>query len=117
MTKRAGTAVVLGVLVGFAGQAFAAQAFAAEAEAVGDAQAGRTYALEVCADCHKVTPDAMPRQSGTGAPDFQAIADEPTATATGLSVFLLSPHPTMPNLIIPDDDRHNVIAYLLSLKK
>ena len=37
-------------------------------------------------------------------------------TATALSVWLQSSHPTMPNFILNNDDTRNIIAYILSLK-
>jgi hypothetical protein len=37
-------------------------------------------------------------------------------TGLALAVFLRTPHRNMPNLIISDRDRDNVIAYILSLR-
>jgi hypothetical protein len=37
-------------------------------------------------------------------------------TALALNVFLRTPHRSMPNLVISDGDRDNVIAYILSLR-
>jgi hypothetical protein len=50
------------------------------------------------------------------APTFRAIANTPGMTALALTVFLRTPHRNMPNLIISDSDRDNVIAYILSLR-
>jgi hypothetical protein len=38
-------------------------------------------------------------------------------TYTALSVWFQSPHPSMPNLIIPPEDVANVATYILSLKE
>ncbi len=38
-------------------------------------------------------------------------------TATALFVFLHTPHPTMPDLVLSDGDSNDAIAYILSLKK
>jgi hypothetical protein len=38
-------------------------------------------------------------------------------TELALNVFFRSPHPSMPNLILPAADARNVIAYILSLKR
>ncbi len=37
-------------------------------------------------------------------------------TATALAAFLRSPHPTMPNLILNDEEARDVISYILSLR-
>jgi hypothetical protein len=38
-------------------------------------------------------------------------------TATALTVFFRNSHRDMPNLVLSDDDRDNVIAYVLSLRE
>jgi hypothetical protein len=50
------------------------------------------------------------------APTFRAIANTPGMTALALTVFLRTPHRSMPNLVIADSDRDNVVAYILSLR-
>jgi len=83
----------------------------------GDIAAGRTYALGTCAQCHNVTARG-PRLFGIfGAPDFYAVANAKTTSQLGLTAFLTTPHPNMPNLIIAPEDRRNVIAYILSLRR
>jgi mono/diheme cytochrome c family protein len=83
----------------------------------GDLAAGRAYAVRTCAQCHNVTV-RNPRPLGIfGAPDFYAVANAKTTSGLGLTVFLTTPHPTMPNLIIAPEDRRNVIAYILSLRR
>ena len=37
-------------------------------------------------------------------------------TGTALSVWLRTPHKSMPDLIIEQEDRNNVIAYIVSLR-
>jgi mono/diheme cytochrome c family protein len=85
-------------------------------EAEADIVAGRAYAQRACAQCHNVTARRPRLFSGIGAPDFYAIAAERTTSPMGLNVFLLTPHPTMPNFIIADQDRRNVIAYIMSFR-
>jgi hypothetical protein len=41
----------------------------------------------------------------------------PLFLALSLQVFLVTPHPTMPNLVLTDSEAADVIAYILSLKK
>ena len=86
------------------------------AQSIGDADRGLAYAQETCAECHAVTPSqtASPRP---GVATFKAIADTPGMTSTAIRVWLQTPHPTMPNLIINAGDRDDVIAYITSLKE
>ncbi len=79
--------------------------------------AGRDFALQVCAACHVVTRD---RQSAPilkpPAPSFLAIARRPTTTEASLRRFLGKPHGRMPNPELADFQIDEVVAYLLSLK-
>ena len=47
---------------------------------------------------------------------FRTIANASGMTATAISVFLRTPHRSMPNLMIEEADRNNVIAYIMSLR-
>jgi mono/diheme cytochrome c family protein len=80
-----------------------------------DVEAGAAYAEEVCAACHAVLPhenlSPLPE-----APTFQEVADTPGMTELALSVWLQSSHPTMPNIVLAQDDMRNVVAYIRSLK-
>jgi len=94
----------------------------AEAEAqtsamTGNPRAGRAFALQVCALCHVVAPGQLTPPRLTTAPTFRSIANLPSTTALSLQVFLVTPHPTMPNLVLTDSEAADVIAYILSLKK
>jgi mono/diheme cytochrome c family protein len=70
----------------------------------------------VCAACHAVLPndDASPLAQ---APSFQSVADTPGMTEMALTVWLQSSHPTMPNIVLKQDDLRNVVAYIRSLKR
>ncbi len=106
-------AASLGVAVGLASGAACAQGSAK----VGDAKTGRAFALQTCALCHVVAPHQLaPTRLAVG-PSFQSIADLPSTTSHSLQVFLVTPHPTMPNLVLSADEVGNVVAYILSLKK
>jgi mono/diheme cytochrome c family protein len=95
-------------------------AFSAHAQDLGgsdDVRAGRELAITTCSECHVVVPRRWtPRHVG-GPPDFVDIAATPGMTATALFVFLYTPHPTMPDLVLSDGDSNDAIAYILSLKK
>ncbi|HZP07741.1 c-type cytochrome [Methyloceanibacter sp.] len=81
-----------------------------------DIAAGQAYAEEVCATCHAVLPNEetspLPQ-----APTFQKVADLPGMTEMALTVWLQTSHPTMPNIVLKQDDLRNVVAYIGSLKK
>jgi mono/diheme cytochrome c family protein len=86
---------------------------AAAAQEAGDARKGLDFARRVCAECHGVAPgQTVP----AAAPTFSAIANTPGMTALALTVFFRTPHRNMPNLVISDEDRENVTAYILSLR-
>lgn len=89
---------------------------AALSQTAGDPARGLTYAKKVCAECHGV--EAVDDQSpNTAAPTFKAVVNTRGMTGTALAVWLQSPHPSMPELILPEADRNDVIAYILSLGK
>jgi mono/diheme cytochrome c family protein len=85
------------------------------AQEQGDPKRGLSYAEKACTECHGVLAedDISPLLD---APTFRSVANTPGMTYTALSVWFQSPHPSMPNLIIPPEDLANVIAYIMSLK-
>ncbi|MGH6804975.1 MAG: c-type cytochrome [Methyloceanibacter sp.] len=80
-----------------------------------DVEAGAAYAGQVCAACHAVLANEQ-HSPLPQAPAFQSVADTPGMTELALSVWLQSSHPTMPNIILEQDDLRNVVAYIRSLK-
>jgi mono/diheme cytochrome c family protein len=80
-----------------------------------DIAAGKAYADQVCAACHAVQAGELDSPLYE-APPFQEVADTPGMTELALSVWLQSSHPTMPNIILEQDDLRNVVAYITSLK-
>ncbi len=80
-----------------------------------DIAAGAAYAKQVCAACHAVLPNQefspLPQ-----APTFESVANTPGMTELALTVWLQSSHPTMPNIILKQDDLRNVVAYIRSLE-
>ena len=81
----------------------------------GDPAAGLEFARAICADCHDVERDWDDLAAFYG-PAFIDIAAMPSTTELSLKVFLRSPHENMPNLILSEQDRDDVISYILSLK-
>jgi cytochrome c len=51
------------------------------------------------------------------APDFAAIANQPSTTALSLMVFLQTSHKSMPNLVIAPGEADDLVNYILSLKR
>ena len=82
---------------------------------LGDAMRGEVLARTVCIDCHAVDRGFRGTDI-TGAPAFQDVADMSSATALSLRVFLLSPHLTMPNFVLDDQQIDDLIAYIHSLR-
>jgi mono/diheme cytochrome c family protein len=86
------------------------------AQEVGDAGKGREFAETLCAICHGVEPGATQSPRAT-APTFERIAAEPGMTAMALYVILQTPHREMPDLVLTNEEKDDVIAYILSLKR
>jgi mono/diheme cytochrome c family protein len=76
---------------------------------------GHDMARRDCSGCHAVERDELPYETG-GIPPFQAVARDPAVTETALRVFLRTTHPSMPNIMLTQDEIDNVVAYILSLK-
>src|SRR5579862_5588540 len=85
-------------------------------ETGGDLAAGRALALQTCAACHLVGTTQTVPDGTKHAPAFSSVANMPSVTARSLYVFLNSPHPSMPNLILSGKEAKDVIAYILSLR-
>lgn len=100
--------------------AMALAAPAAQAGELGSATEGLAYARAHCAECHRVETsgeDTLPGDEAEEAPDFSTIANTAGMTARALIVWLQTSHPTMPNLIIPAEERDDVVAYIMSLRQ
>ena len=82
----------------------------------GDPRVGRAFSLQECALCHLVSPGQLSPPRIAKAPSFREIARMTSTTSTSLQVFLTTPHPTMPNLVLTPQETANVIAYILSLR-
>jgi hypothetical protein len=65
-------------------------------------------ANQYCAKCHAIADeDASPEHT---APRFKDVANTSGMTATALTVWLQTSHPTMPNIILEPNDMSNVVA-------
>lgn len=91
------------------------QQIAALPPASGDANQGHMVAEQVCAQCHAVEP-GQTHSPNRAAPAFPEFAASPGVTATAIRVWLQTPHPTMPNIMLDNKEKDDIVAYLLSLK-
>jgi mono/diheme cytochrome c family protein len=100
-----GIAAVIGVAIAVA-----------HAQAPADPHKGRALAQRFCAECHAVgkDDDGSPNSE---APSFTAIAATPGMTAMALHVFFQTPHRSMPNLMLTNDQKNDIIAYIMSFKE
>jgi mono/diheme cytochrome c family protein len=87
----------------------------AHAQVAGDPAKGHAYVAQICSECHNIEKGQRPSPNGQ-APNFETIAKTPGMTAIALTAALRTPHRTMPNVIVADDDLRDVVAYVLSLR-
>lgn len=86
-----------------------------KAAQMGNAELGFQVALQICAECHSISPEGL-SSPNPDAPKFKEIANSPGLSKLALYVWLRSPHPTMPNLALEIQDEEDLFAYILSLK-
>ncbi len=86
------------------------------AQELGNLQAGRVLAAQVCAVGHAVGAEDS-TSPNPRAPRFEAVAATPGMTAAALNAFLHTSHRSMPNILLSEEQANGVIAYILSLKK
>jgi cytochrome c len=82
-----------------------------------DPTAGLKAARSLCVNCHVVEPGApSPAEMTAGIPSFKAIAEKGGQTQDKLKVFMLSPHPPMPQVQLTTHELDNLASYIMSLK-
>lgn len=80
-----------------------------------DAANGEVLARRWCAACHIVAAD---QQSGsTQTAPFSAIARKPGFDAGQLALFLMTPHPVMPNMTLSRSEAADLAAYIATQGK
>ena len=76
---------------------------------------GERLAHRWCAACHVIS--ATQRQVTTDqAPPFASIAKTPDFDAGKIALFLLDPHPKMPDMGLSRTDSQDLAAYIATLK-
>jgi mono/diheme cytochrome c family protein len=81
-----------------------------------DADNGSRLAHRWCEACHVVAP-TQSRSSTDLAPPFSTIAARPDFDASRLALFLLDPHPKMPDMSLTRSEAADLAAYIGSLAK
>jgi mono/diheme cytochrome c family protein len=87
----------------------------ANAAAAADAANGQTLAKRWCAACHVVASDQQ-RANGQAAP-FSAIGKLAGLDASKLALFLLVPHPKMPDMNLSRAEAADIAAYIATQGK
>jgi len=75
---------------------------------------GKTLAERWCATCHIVSP--VQQRGTTQAPTFAEVAKRQHVDAPMLALFLLLPHPKMPDMNLTRNEAADLAAYIVSLK-
>jgi mono/diheme cytochrome c family protein len=79
-----------------------------------DAGNGGRLAARWCAACHVVATDQS--RGSTQAPPFSAIAKKPGLDAARIALFLLLPHPRMPDMNLSRSEAADLAAFIVSQK-
>jgi mono/diheme cytochrome c family protein len=89
-------------------------ALAASTTYAADPSNGERLARQWCASCHLVAPD----QTGptSEAPPFPTLGARTDLDAGKIALFLLDPHPRMPNMELTRGEAADLAAYIKSLK-
>lgn len=82
----------------------------ANAAGAGDPFEGEKIAKRWCASCHVVAKDQ--KRGNTQAPPFSEIARKPGLTAASIALFLLRPHPPMPDMNLTRNEASDLAAYI-----
>lgn len=94
--------------------AFSCIVLLANVASAADAQQGQVMAKRWCATCHVVGTDQA--SGGTQAPPFAEIAKKPGLTAASIALFLLRPHPPMPDMNLSRNEAADLAAYIVGQK-
>src|SRR4051812_2224286 len=80
-----------------------------------DANNGDRLAHRWCEACHVVAP-RQSRPATDQAPPFATIARMPEFDAARIALFLLNPHPKMPDMNLTRTEASDLAAYIATLK-
>lgn len=91
-------------------------ALPATAQPPGDARRGQEHAEAACAECHE-TGAGQITPPYSKAPSFTDVAKTPGMTSMALSAWFVTSHPTMPNFIIPERAKEDLLAWFAALRE
>jgi mono/diheme cytochrome c family protein len=77
-----------------------------------DVANGEKLAKRWCAACHVVAADQ--KSGNTQVAPFSAIAKVPNFDAAKLALYLLTPHPKMPDMSLSRSEAADLAAYIVS---
>ena len=80
-----------------------------------DPQNGERLARRWCEACHVVS-SGQHRPATDQAPPFAAIARLPDFDAAKMALFLLNPHPKMPDMSLSRTEAADLAAYIATLR-
>jgi mono/diheme cytochrome c family protein len=86
------------------------------AQEIGQAGHGLALAERLCAQCHAVQGQQA-ASPNPDAPPFREIASTAGITSMALSAALQTSHASMPNIMLEAEERADLIAYIISLKR
>jgi mono/diheme cytochrome c family protein len=81
-----------------------------------DADNGSRLAHRWCEACHVVTP-TQHRAATDQAPPFATVARQPGFSASRIALFLLDPHPKMPDMSLTRNEAADLAAYIATLAR
>jgi mono/diheme cytochrome c family protein len=82
----------------------------AYAKAAADAANGEKLAKRWCASCHVVSADQQ--RGNTQAPPFSATAKKRGVDAAKIALYLLLPHPKMPDMNLSRSEAADLAVYI-----
>jgi mono/diheme cytochrome c family protein len=80
------------------------------AASAADAANGERLAKRWCAACHVVAADQT--RGSAQVPPFSAIAKRPGFDSAAVALFLLAPHPMMPNMSLSRTEAADLAVYI-----
>jgi mono/diheme cytochrome c family protein len=89
--------------------------FTAASAMAADAAKGETLARRWCAPCHVVAKNQ--KQPTAEATPFATIAKRPKFDAGYVALYLLAPHPRMPDMALSRSEAEDLAAYIGTLDK
>jgi len=77
---------------------------------------GEAVVAQWCAECHAIPGVRAPRETPGEGPSFREIAQRPDRDARYFTAFLREDHFPMTTYRLFEQEREDVVAYLLSLR-